>query len=290
MNSAKLGQGRLAEIACVWEALAEKPGNVNRRRDFEDVGLVDFLLSAGAIVTPLDLARTLPLGLTIRLAVEATRRVVDTNTNLGMILLLAPLAQVEDGIDLRTGVLKVLDAATVDDSREIYRAIRLARPGGIGRAVEQDLAEEPTLPPRAIMALARERDLIARQYADGYPDVFDVVLPALRQSLDNGRSIEEAVIFAHLAQLARTPDTLIARKRGNEAAAIVSTKAAQVLAQSDRWEESLAELDAWLRSDGHAFNPGATADLIAAALFVALRDETIQLPVPTGRFGRTSLS
>ncbi|GAC1340080.1 MAG: triphosphoribosyl-dephospho-CoA synthase [Isosphaeraceae bacterium] len=289
MMDGSLGPGRLAEIACILEATARKPGNVNRLRDFDDVGLVDFLLSAGAIVAPLENARSLPLGRTILLAVEATQKVVASNTNLGMILLLAPLAKVEEGRDLREGVSAVLESATIEDSRDLFRAIRLARPGGLGRASAQDVNDEPTLSLRAIMSLARDRDLVARQLADGYPDVFEVVLPALREALEQGRSLERAIVFSYLTQLARTPDTLIARKRGIEIAREASQKAAEVLSRPDRFDSALEEFDAWLRLDGHARNPGTTADLIAAALFVALRDGTIELPGLAGRFGRFTL-
>ena len=120
-------------------------------------------------------------------AIEATRQVVATNTNLGMVLLLAPLAAVPFGIDLRTGVEDVLVATTVADSSAVYRAIRLAQPGGMGSVAEQDIAEEPTLPLRAVMALAADRDLVARQYADGFREVFDGALPALRKVLHAGR-------------------------------------------------------------------------------------------------------
>ena len=135
-----------------------------------------------------------------------------------MILLLAPLAGVADGVDLRAGVETVLNATTIEDSRHVYQAIRLARPGGLGCADNQDVREEPTLPLRAVMSLAADRDIIARQYQNRYADVFDVVLPALKDSLDRDRSLERAMIFSYLTQLARTPDSLIARKLGIETA------------------------------------------------------------------------
>ncbi len=105
-------------------------------------------------------------------AIEATRQVVATNTNLGMVLLLAPLAAVPHGTSLESGVEAVLDATTVADARAVYRAIRLAQPGGMGSVPEQDIAEEPTLPLRAVMAMAADRDLVARQYANGFREVF----------------------------------------------------------------------------------------------------------------------
>ncbi len=278
-----LGPGRLAEIACLLEATARKPGNVHRFRDFDDAHYLDFLLSATALAGPLDRAPDVSLGRTILGAVEATRRVVASNTNLGMILLLAPMASVPIGRGLREGLAGVLGRTTVEDASLVYRAIRLASPGGLGRADMQDVAGEPTLTLAGAMALAADRDLVARQYATGFADVFDHALPALAAAIDDGRPPETAIILAFLGALARRPDTLIGRKRGVAVAEEASARAALVLQQG--WPDSapgalaLADLDAWLRVDGHARNPGATADLIAAALFAALRDGTIALPV-----------
>ena len=278
-----LGPGRLAEIACLLEATARKPGNVHRFRDFDDARYLDFLLSATALAGPLDRAPGVPLGWTILGAVEATRRVVANNTNLGMILLLAPMASVPIGRGLREGLAEVLGRTTVEDASFVYRAIRLASPGGLGRADDQDVAGEPTLTLLEAMALAADRDLVARQYATGFADVFDHALPALAGAIGAGRPLETAIILAFLEALARRPDTLIARKRGTAIAEQASARAARVLESG--WPDSapgasaLADFDAWLRVDGHARNPGATADLIAAALFAALRDGTIVLPV-----------
>lgn len=269
--------GQLAQLACILEATARKPGNVHRYADFDDATYLDFLLSAAALVEPMDRAGRTGVGAAVLASVEATRRLVATNTNLGMVLLLAPLAAVPAGEEPRRGVERVLDALTLDDARLAYRAIRLAMPGGIGAAADQDVASEPTVTLREAMGLAADRDAIARQYATGFADVFDVVLPAL----DLRRPLETAIIGAYLAALAHRPDTLIARKRGIETAREASRRAAAVVAGGawDPASPALGELDAWLRADGHARNPGATADLTAAALYVALRERRIPLPI-----------
>ena len=149
-------------------------------------------------------------------AIEATRRLVATNTNLGMVLLLAPLAAVPDGMTFARACEAVLDATTIDDARAVYRAIRLAQPGGMGSVPDQDVAQEPTLPLKAVMALAADRDLVARQYANGFREVFDDALAALEESLRLGRSIETSIVAAHLTVLSRHPDSLIVRKAGIE--------------------------------------------------------------------------
>jgi len=277
--------GHIALLACILEATAQKPGNVHRFRDFDDAHYLDFLLSAAAIAGPLDRASSVGVGRAILESVEATRRHVATNTNLGMILLLAPLAAVPPGIPLRDGVAAVLEGTTVEDASLAYRAIRLARPGGLGRAGagEHDIADEPTVTWAEAMRPAADRDLVARQYATAYADVFDRFLPALVASLGAGRPLETAILTAYLAFLAETPDTLIARKRGAVIAREASRRASAVLAAG--WPDDPApidDFDAWLRADGHARNPGATADLATAALFAGLRDGTIRLPIGVG--------
>ena len=278
-----LKPGRLAQIACLLEATARKPGNVHRFRDFDDAHYLDFVLSASAIAEALDLAPDVGLGHSVLRAVESTRDLVRTNTNLGMILLLAPLAAVPMGTDLREGVEGVLRATTIEDAALVYRAIRLAMPGGLGNAENQDVADEPTINLRDAMWLAADRDLVARQYALGFADVFDRALPRLREAIGRGWPVETAIIDAYLDFLASRPDSLIARKRGDEIAAEASRRAGTVLELGwpDSLEgiESLAAFDDWLRADGHARNPGATADLTTAALFAALRDGTIALPI-----------
>jgi triphosphoribosyl-dephospho-CoA synthase len=132
------------------------------------------------------------------------------------------------------------------------------------------------------MALAADRDLIARQYADGFAEVFDEGAPAIAAALERTGSLEAAIILGHLQLMARHPDSLIARKRGPAEAAEAGERARRVLAAG--WPggpaaaAALAELDAWLRAEGHRRNPGTTADLVAASLFVLLRTHRITLP------------
>jgi len=284
-----LSPGKLAQVACILEATARKPGNVHRFRDFDDLDYLDFILSAAAVADPLDRARTEGVGAAVLAAVEATRRVVATNSNLGMILLLGPLAAVPAEESLGEGMVRVLEATTIGDARKVYRAIRLADPGGLGEAAEQDVRDEPTITLRDAMVLAADRDLIARQYADGFAEVLREGLPALRRWLDEGRPLETAIIGAFLDLLSRHPDSLIARKAGSERAVEASRRAGEVLAagwpDDDAGRAAFCDLDAMLRSDGHRLNPGATADLTAAVLFAALRDGTIELPRPVGPLG-----
>ncbi len=277
-----LSIGLCAQVACIWEATARKSGNVHRFCDFNDCGYVDFLLSAAAVAPALEKADGRSVGVTVLEAVRATRQVVATNTNLGILLLLAPLAAVPRGQDLRAGLLSVLGSLTLEDSHAVYEAIRLAGPGGLAKVREQDVSQAPTLPLGQIMALAAERDLIARQYVDGFQEVLDDGVPALLKGFEKTPEIEAATIHCHLHLLAGYPDSLIARKRGQGEAEEASRRAADVLATGwphrPEGEVALAEFDAWLRAVGHARNPGTTADLVTACLFVALREGLIQLP------------
>jgi triphosphoribosyl-dephospho-CoA synthase len=273
--------GRLAEIACLLEVTARKPGNVHRFADLPGLHFSDFLLSAAAIADAFDEALPQGVGAVVLAAILATRRIVSTNTNLGIVLLLAPLAAVADGVDVADGVEKVLADTTVTDARLVYRSIRIAQPGGMGEVPDQDLSIEPTMTLREVMALAADRDLIARQYANGFREVLNEGLPALQGALREGQVVETAIVSAYLHLLARYPDSLIARKHGLGKAIDVSRRAALVLGAG--WpvqEEAIRlcdEFDLWLRRPDNRYNPGTTADLVTAAMYARLRDRSIDL-------------
>jgi triphosphoribosyl-dephospho-CoA synthase len=279
-----LSTGLCAQIACIWETTARNPGNAHRFRDFSDTTYVDFLLSAAAIAPVLDAAGERPVGQTVLECIRATRRVVATNTNLGIVLLLAPLAAVSSCKDLRTGIEDLLQRVDVADARAVYQAIRLAAPAGLAVVAEQDLANEPTKTLREVMILAAERDLIARQYANGFREIFDDGVPALRGGLEGTKSIEEALVLCHLHLMSRHPDSLIARKRGQAEAEEASRRAQCVLgavaSEGRLFGEPLADFDCWLREVERGRNPGTTSDLVTACLFVCLREGIMKLPCP----------
>ncbi len=277
-----LSAGRLAELACLLEVTARKPGNVHRFADLPGLHFADFLLSAAAIAAPLDRAVSEGVGAAVLGAVEATRGLVSTNTNLGIVLLLAPLAAVPEGVDLAAGVERVLAETTVADACLVYRAVRLAQPGGMGEVPDQDLSREPTIALRAVMALAALRDTIALQYANGFREVLGEGLPAIREHQQAGQPLETSIVTAYLHLLARHPDSLILRKHGSGRAREVSLRAAAVLEAGwpDRAEARRLcdEFDVWLRQPNNGFNPGTTADLVTAALYAALREGFIRPP------------
>jgi triphosphoribosyl-dephospho-CoA synthase len=269
------GVAGAAQLACVLEVSAEKPGNITPTHDFADTSYEDMLRSAIAIGPELARAAERGVGETIRAAVEATRRVAPANTNLGIALLLAPLAKaaLERG-ELRARLAATLRALDVADARAAYAAIRLAGAGGLDEPVEHDVRSEPAIGLRAAMAAAAERDSIASEYVTDFALTFEVGLPALAAALADGRAVRDAIVELQLRLLVAAPDTLIARKAGTDAARRVSDAARDVLAAggpgTEARRDALAGFDASLRTDGNRLNPGTTADLVTATIFVAL--------------------
>lgn len=268
-----------AQLACLLEVSAPKPGNVGPHTPFHDTRYEHFLASAAAIGPAFARAGARPLGATIREAVEATARWSRANTNLGIVLLLAPLARAalaRGRGPLRERVRHVLADTTVADAADAYAAIRLAHPGGLGRADAQDVADTPTVPLRDAMTLAAGRDAIAREYATDFAATFETGAPALARARDDGLAWDDAVVETYLTLLAAAPDTLVARKLGADAADAVVRRAATILrdggVRTSGGREGIALLDHDLRDPRNAWNPGTTADLTAAAIFVVLLD------------------
>ncbi|MAT16645.1 MAG: triphosphoribosyl-dephospho-CoA synthetase [Planctomyces sp.] len=269
--------------ACLLEATARKPGNVHAAADFADMSFEDFVKSANRTAPVLAKASMMSLGLIIEAALIANHASVGKNTNLGIVLLIAPLAAVPLDVPLREGVRKVLNETTVEDAVRVYQAINVIQPGGMGEVPEQDLSQKPTESLLAVMQRAAERDLIAAQYANGYELIFDECLPwLLTRKADFAKGWEEIIQSLFLRLLSRHADSLIVRKNGPELAAEVSQRAEAVLEagwpHTEIAREQFGQLDRWLREDGNRLNPGTTADLVAAALFAALREKILKSP------------
>jgi triphosphoribosyl-dephospho-CoA synthase len=265
-----------AQLACLLEASAPKPGNVSPHASFRDATYEDFLASAAAIGPAFLAAGERPLGATIRAAVEATARWAPSNTNLGLVLLFAPLARAALGAGeaLRARVAATLAATTVADAQDTYAAIRLAAPGGLGRVGDQDVAGTPTQTLRDVMVLAVGRDAIAREYATDFRTTFEIGAPALRRALTDDLPWRDAVVETYLTLLATAADTHVARKLGLAAAVTVQQRGRAVLAaggvRTATGREAIAALDRELRDDANTLNPGATADLSGAAVYAVL--------------------
>ncbi len=268
--------GRLASLACLMEVCAPKPGNVHRGADFEDVGFEDFVVSAELLGSMIDLHLNRSVGEMILAAVRITKEQVGTNTNLGLALLLCPLAKVVSRvghIDAAV-VLEVLQEFTDVDSVAIYEAIRIANPAGMEPVTQWDVGGPPPTDILDAMASAADRDMVARQYSDNFDNVFSDVVPALLSGWEKFENLREAIVFAHVTLLAKFGDSLISRKCGvacSQQTQQMAGRAIEGLAVGrGAYLRSVGELDFWLRADGHQRNPGTTADLIGAGLMVAI--------------------
>jgi triphosphoribosyl-dephospho-CoA synthase len=256
----------------VLEVTAAKPGNITPEHDFADTTYADMVRSALALGPVFSHRRALErsVGQLIADGVEATSRVAGTNTNLGIVLMFAPLvrAAATRGADetLRAATARTLAALDRGDAAYAFAAIARANPGGLGDAPEHDVRAPAQVSLREAMAAAADRDSIASEYASGYAIVFDAGLPGLTEALRDGVPTLEAIVSVYLRLLAVYPDTLIARKAGEAAARSVSEGAREVLDGG----RSLADFDASLRSADHRLNPGTTADLVCATLLAAL--------------------
>ena len=274
--NATLAHSRLSgdqvALACLLEVSAGKPGNITPAHDFTDTTYADMVRSALALgpvfARPHVLRRS--VGELISDGVEATARVAGANTNLGIVLLFAPLARAAatsyEEEALRPAVERILARLDVDDAATAFAAIVRASPGGLGDATEHDVRAPARVTLREAMASAAHRDSIASEYATGYAIVFETGLPLLAQALAAGQRTLDAVVSLHVGLLAAHPDTLIARKAGEAAADAVSAAAREVRDGT----VSLADFDDSLRADGNRLNPGTTADLVAATLLAAL--------------------
>lgn len=274
---------RAAQLACLLEVRTMKPGNVHPHADFRDTRYEDFLVSALAIGDAMGQVHRQGVGMTVLRAIRDTRRWVRVNTNLGTVLLLAPLAKaaVTPGKgNLRSRVRRVLQRLTVDDARHVYTAIRLVKPGGLGRVPRWDVRRsrvDASL--LSVMQAAADRDTVAREYAAGFSVTFGIGVPSLKGHRAAMSDLRAAIVQTYLTILAVVPDSLIARKAGVRQAIAVSREAAQVLkvggVRTAIGRQRLVGFDRQLRRKGNRLNPGTTADVIAASLFVLLLQDGI---------------
>lgn len=261
--------------ACEQEVNAPKPGNVNRFSDGHNMVVADFLKSAQA-VAPVMAQPHLSVGERILQSVQATRQVVNCNTNLGIILLFAPLVQAvqhsANFAELYDKLTECLQQLTVKDAVQCYEAIRLAEAGGLAISTEQDIQTIPTVTLLEAMRLAENRDTLAAQYVNSFREVREIGYTQLTIALNSGEKVEWAAAFAYLNLLSRVPDTLIARKQSRQHALAVLEQAKLFIVKMNiinPLSSMQAELSVWDQQlKSLAINPGTTADLTAAALLL----------------------
>jgi triphosphoribosyl-dephospho-CoA synthase len=259
--------------ACLAELSALKPGNVHAFSAGHGMTVSDFAASAEASAPAMG-APALSVGIRIFEAIRRTRETVGCNTNLGIVLLCAPIAHAAlspSGGSLRNRVTELLQRLDVADAEHAFAAIRMAEPAGLGAVPEHDVRSAPTVSLAVAMGAAAQRDHIAAQYARGFADIFEFGLPHLRAALARWRIEQWATTSTYLAILARLPDSHIARKYGMERAQSVSAMARPYAARLDKADDpeqltaDLLAFDRTLKAAG--LNPGTSADLTVACLF-----------------------
>jgi triphosphoribosyl-dephospho-CoA synthase len=298
---------RCLELAILLEVSADKPGNVNPTVGFEGTDYTHFLASAVAATPFFRLAarrglavskgkiapNEVGVGGVIRDCIaEIANWQRGGNTLLGTVLLFVPLAvaagmsSVKRGVFqpsvLRQNIKKIVEATTPEDAVAVYEAIRIAKPSGLGKVPDLDV-NDPTSTDRIlseritlyqVFQIASAYDMICSEWVNNYPVTFDFAYPSLKKHLDDGESLNTAIIHTFLEVLAAHPDTFIARKVGMERARKVSAMAKEVLEsgglKTPIGKEKLRLFDAILRLDGNNLNPGTTADIIATAIALTI--------------------
>ena len=263
--------------ACRDELEAPKPGNVHLFAPGHRMTAAQFEESAAAAAGPLA-RHGAGVGARILGAVEATRKAVGaTNTNLGIVLLCAPLAAAAErpATDLRSALAGVLVDLDVEDAKLAFRAIVLANPAGLGRVKRHDVFAPAHVTLREAMAEAADRDRIAAQYDTDFVDVFERGEPLLRSTRERTNDPRWGTLAVFLGFLSAFPDSHVVRKHGPTVAEEVRRRAVALLERLCGGEvpPDLAtitgELLEWDRElKNREINPGTSADLTVATLFV----------------------
>lgn len=257
------------EAACLAELQAIKPGNVHVFADGHNMVVEDFVKSAHAAADVIA-QPGLSVGQRIFKAIDATWNAVGCNTNLGIILLAAPLVQ---SALSGQGLHQILVDLTCEDADDAFRAIVRASPAGLGSSSRYDVHEAPQVTLFAAMCEAAPRDRIAFQYAHDYVDIFEFGLPRYREALARWGNETWAATSVHLGFMARFPDAHMVRKYGAETAAALSAEVQyyeQAFQQCENPKLCLGDLlrfDMSLKQRG--FNPGTSADLTVGTLLAA---------------------
>jgi len=258
--------------ACLTELDAPKPGNVHAFADGHRMTVDEFVRSADAAAAPLS-AQGARVGLRIHRAVMATFAAVGTNTNLGIILLCAPLAAAaeRDATNLRNALHQVLQDLNVDDADLAFGSIVRAAPAGLGHSAQHDVFNPATVGLLQAMSEAANRDMVARQYATDFADIFDRGLPLFESVSRRRGEAKWATLATFLGFLSAFPDSHIARKFGAETARCVQGTAlnfARMLQAAEQADQLLPALLTWDSAlKAKAVNPGTSADLTVATLF-----------------------
>jgi triphosphoribosyl-dephospho-CoA synthase len=268
--------------ACEIELQAFKPGNVSLYSAAHDMTVTDFRLSYQVSAAPL-CNRAYSLGEKIYYAVLATRTAVGCNTNLGIILLAAPLLTAaiyssQTGLTLRVALQHILAHTTLDDANEVFRAICLANPAGLGTTDQQDVQHPATISLTEVMRLASDKDRIALQYCSDYADIFDFACVSYYNAWDMWQSKPWAAVAVYAALLQHFPDSHVERKYSTRYSAMIAQAMVQLndalaYQHSTHLMPLLYHIDHNFKSN--RINPGTTADMTVATLLTVFLTQAL---------------
>lgn len=271
--------------ACETELRACKPGNVSIHADGHGMNALDFILSSQVSAEAM-CRRNASLGRRIREGAEATRHAVACNTNLGILLLGAPLIHAAwhalegQKDDLRTALAFILSRTTIEDAADTFSAILTAKPGGLGASPKNDVHDTPKVTLTEAMASAADRDTIALQYARNYTTVFDFAIPRYHCAMSRWGDECLAAVFVYTGLFLEYGDSHVERKFGKQHDSFIAGHMKHVesaLLQSSQSCEVLPVLlqaDRALKEQG--INPGTTADMVVASLLAVRLDSLLR--------------
>jgi triphosphoribosyl-dephospho-CoA synthase len=267
--------GNLFKQACLNELEAMKPGNVHVFADGHGMVVQDFINSAEACAKPISKVN-ITLGERILSSVQATQDAVKCNTNLGIILLCAPIIQAAQSFKNKPiieNLATVLAHTTLDDADLCFKAIVLANPAGLSASEVHDVNYKADCTLLEAMQAAGERDLIARQYDTCFADIFEFGLTNYLHAFKRWQKPSWAATYVYLNFMVKYLDSHIVRKYGGEVASGIQKEAKQHLELFDKLENPKNHLGMFVQWDAdlkaRQINPGTSADLTVATLFVS---------------------
>lgn len=294
---------QLGETATLLEVSGyPKPGNVHRTQDFDDMTYEDFLISASVLRENLEivaynsskyypnLLNKIHLGEAILRSVKSTNKLVNTNTNLGISMLMIPISagcgaliNSENIYNLPSMVDLIMKNSQADDALALVKAIVLSKAGGMdNKTSKYDVNNSNTIDEIVrdninlydLLEMSAKHDKISYELVNGLPIISEYGYPTFTK-IDGKYSRNDVTLEIFLTLLANVPDTLISRKYGDDVAKDVSNSAKNILKETeigtDERLNQLKEFDTFLRNK--KYNPGTTADFTAASLFVGLVDK-----------------
>lgn len=286
---------KIAQLSSVLEVSGyPKPGNVHRTRDFDDMVFEDFLISGIAIGDSIrDAAnhaskinssisfKDSNLGKYILESVKETDKWIANNTNLGIIMLITPIAMsaaISDNLNhLKDNINNLIINTTVIDAIALYNAISIADAGGMGEQDNFDVNSDDSINELTennlnifdVLKISSPWDNLAKELTSKMPISFDLGYPVFSK-LKNKSSLNSATVTTFLTILSKVPDTLISRKYGNQKANDVSKIAKNVLKYKNddsKFNEKINDFDNYLFKN--KLNPGTTADLTASSIMIS---------------------